>query len=342
MVKARRVMKKISWLFLVVVLIGLSVYLIHRVTFDKFLSSDWWRTATVEQVQTEIKNGADVNAKDKNGRTVLDIALYNSEDPRAIKTLLDAGADINGKSVEDPDDDFSEGNDPIVLSCLYCIRNPEIIKVLIDADVKITVDNDVVIGKVGDLSYFLSYFKHHKNAVIDRYVKAMTILGLLDAKESTSGNTALIQIARFKSGIEIAKALIAAGANVNATNKDGDTALMDGALFRNPEIVKVLIAAGADVNAKDGRDKTVLMHSKDNKITEMLIAAGADVNAKDKYGYTALMYAVANGYPEIVKALLAAGADVNAKDRYGKTALTRAKEGNNQEIAAILVKAGAK
>jgi ankyrin repeat protein len=40
--------------------------------------------------------------------------------------------------------------------------------------------------------------------------------------------------------------LLAAGANVNATDDDGETALMRAAQFRNPEAVKMLLAAGAD------------------------------------------------------------------------------------------------
>jgi cytohesin len=45
--------------------------------------------------------------------------------------------------------------------------------------------------------------------------------------------------------IEVAKALIAAGANVNLANKDGETPLYRATLYGHTEIVKLLEAAGA-------------------------------------------------------------------------------------------------
>ncbi|SCZ87032.1 ankyrin repeat domain-containing protein [Nitrosomonas mobilis] len=56
------------------------------------------------------------------------------------------------------------------------------------------------------------------------------------------------------------------------------------------EIVKALLAKGADVNAKDKYGKTALMlatGSRDKKIVQALLEAGAQVKDKDKYGQTA-------------------------------------------------------
>jgi ankyrin repeat protein len=83
------------------------------------------------------------------------------------------------------------------------------------------------------------------------------------------------------------EAAIKAGADVNAKNNDGATALMLAALNNpNPEIISLLLNEGADVNAKD----------------------------KDNYGgHTVLMLAGAyNPNPEVVSLLLDEGEDVNA------------------------------
>jgi ankyrin repeat protein len=66
--------------------------------------------------------------------------------------------------------------------------------------------------------------------------------------------------------------------------KDGDTAEVQG-----------LIEAGVDVNAMDKNGNTALMcalYIGHTEIVELLISKGADVNAQNDYGYTALKTAL--------------------------------------------------
>ena len=58
---------------------------------------------------------------------------------------------------------------------------------------------------------------------------------------------------------EIVKSLLEAGANPNAEDKDGDTALIEAAKKCKTEVVKLLLEAGADIEAKDKEGKTALM-----------------------------------------------------------------------------------
>ena len=114
---------------------------------------------------------------------------------------------------------------------------------------------------------------------------------------------------------------------------------MDG----NFEKVKLLIEKGADIDAKDNDGVTALMYvsrAGDLEIAKYLLENGADINAKDsKWGYTALIYAAEYVNLEIVQFLIESGADVNIKNNDGKTALDLVE---TEEIKKVLRKAGAK
>ena len=105
----------------------------------------------------------------------------------------------------------------------------------------------------------------------------------------------------------------------------------------NNDITEIqrLIAAGADVNATDNSGMTALMFAAKEDTAKVLLEAGADVNAKDNDGKTALMFAATNNSSDVAWLLLAAGADANAKDNDGSTALMFATEQEAIDIAEL-------
>lgn len=108
-------------------------------------------------------------------------------------------------------------------------------------------------------------------------------------------------------------------------------------------VMQVLIARGADVNAKDGTGDTALMEASFHgyhDVVQLLLAKGADANATDSMGRNALLRACERGgHLDVVQLLIAKGADVNAKNNRGQTPPSHAK---NAEVKALLVKAGAR
>ena len=87
--------------------------------------------------------------------------------------------------------------------------------------------------------------------------------------------------------------------------------------------LKAALAKGADANARDRKGWTALMHAADNGRTLLvppLLKAGADPNIRASDGATALFVAAVHGYAEIVEALTTAGADPSIGGPKGMTA----------------------
>ena len=107
------------------------------------------------------------------------------------------------------------------------------------------------------------------------------------------------------------------GAQVNTTAKSGRTALIIAA-FTNPsaEVVRLLLAKGVKVAVMDSRHVTPLnaaTFGNDTATVRLLLDAGADIDTPDTFlGLTPLMNAAGNRNVEAVKLLLAKGAKVNA------------------------------
>jgi len=178
----------------------------------------------------------------------------------------------------------------------------------------------------------------------------------------------------FARSPEMAKLLIAKGADVNAKNKNGMTPLH---ITKSKAIAQILLAAGAKINIKEENARngksTALLHNAAKigfkELVQQLIKDGAnvaigdsqkrtplhyattkevaallmlDINARDKSGNTPLHLAVQNNRPEIVYFLIDNGAKVNVKKSDGQTPLHLAVQDNRLEMVSFLIANGAK
>ena len=92
--------------------------------------------------------------------------------------------------------------------------------------------------------------------------------------------------------------------------------------------LEAALAAGANPNARDGRGRTALMHAANEGyplLVPTLLAAGADPDIRAADGATALFMAAVHGHSEIVALLMEAGADPRIKGPKGMTAVDAAR-----------------
>ncbi len=161
------------------------------------------------------------------------------------------------------------------------------------------------------------------------------------------GGTAL-QWAADDGRVEVVNVLINAGADVNAGDQDGLTPLMAAANYESSghqKIVKQLLDAKAVIARKNNNGDTALTYAVNNFRTEnvdILIRAGADLNTRNNLGFTPLMRAAQLSRTEIMKVLIANGADLNARTNEGESVLSVARRAGYQEAIQLLLQSGAK
>ncbi|KDQ07888.1 hypothetical protein BOTBODRAFT_591041 [Botryobasidium botryosum FD-172 SS1] len=150
--------------------------------------------------------------------------------------------------------------------------------------------------------------------------------------------------------ILIIKALLVAGADVNAQGRRGDTPLSLAYRYNHPFCVHALIRAGADPSLCGGWGLPTppfvvdLLRSSDGaSVVAKVLATGIDVNATDEDEHTLLDRAAFCGSPSAVMALLRAGADARVETKWPPLCSAAAlvqQEGGAESVRA-LVEAGA-
>ncbi len=163
--------------------------------------------------------------------------------------------------------------------------------------------------------------------------------------------------------------LLEQGADANARDDAGETALMRAALYADVEVMRVLVTHGAKARARgEGGVSPLLRALHDLGKARFLLARGAPVDdvvmvaaarvpgSKDLLhllfahggngravvqGYTPLMASAGNGDLSAVRCLLDHGADVTAQMANGYTALLGAAIAGDAQVVALLLERGA-
>jgi uncharacterized protein len=334
-------------------------------------------TEDVKNVDSLLAAGADANAADDRGLTLLMHAARSTDTPRIVKRLLDAGAD-------------PAATDDHGWSALRYAQRREpskaqqaIVEMLGGAE-KSEEKRQKPHGKPedeveGPERGFLPRLGARLMSINSRTLGVLLVLLSLGVYLLTAGILVAFGVAGYHNvlraaspayGISLFLCMLLLGCALGLRSKrlkshlksqmkdeEGESepdrtplmaALEEGA---DPEKLRSLIKAGADVNERNvSLGQTVLMWAAvgctDPALFRVLLEAGAHVDDVDNEGTTALMLAaIANENPAVIKVLIGAGADVNAVDEGGDTvlgmALGRAEQKGHGEIIRMLKDAGA-
>ncbi len=279
------------------------------------------------RVRLLLKQGADVNARDEDGKTVLMYACdYGLID--IARMLLEYGANVNAKD--------KYGGTALMEGCYD--NEIDIVRLLLEYGANVNAKD----------KYGVTALMHARFLEIDTVRLLLEYGANVNAKDKNNGETALMKICQGPSKIDLARMLLEYGADVNAKDKDGVTALMNECDYDKIDIVRMLLENGADIDAKDKDGDTALMmaiyYSFDIDAVQILLENGANVNARNYNGLTPLMFAVTpneiwvdeavtpnlieveievdeDNWHNLVALLVQNGADVNATDNDGLTPL---------------------
>ncbi|KAF5722036.1 ankyrin 1 [Fusarium mundagurra] len=313
-------------------------------------------------LQALVKAGAKTEVLTANVRELRPalIPIVGAPYPKCLKSVLDAGVDINSKLREVHSfhalgiaarsgyveicrmlldhGTCKEFDDDSALIHAVRANNIEIVNLLLKEGHKVDVQLD-------DSAYHGTPLVAAARAGYTDIVTALLEKGA-DVNYAAPNDITPLISAVLGSQAAIAKTFIDAGADMNVViGAEHNNWSATHFAYDLPDCMKVLVEAGADINAlgPDGTPFYLAAYFNQTKVVELLLEHKPDLETKcpegdfTDAGYTPLICAASSGHNELLRLLLEAGADIEAKTPKGGTPLILAVATDQEESVKILL-----
>jgi ankyrin repeat protein len=189
-------------------------------------------------------------------------------------------------------------------------------------------------------------FLRDLRAFVSSWLPKALAVGACTSALVFASNPSPVAEAAMKGDLDRVRALLRDGADVNAAQGDGMSALHWAALRGDLETTNVLLIAGATTESLTRIGRYTPLHLASSRghaaVVSRLLEAGSKPGLVTETGVQPLHLAAQGGDPAAVKALLDRGADVNARDEtHGRTPLIFAAAQNRLEAMKVLLARGA-
>jgi len=270
-----------------------------------------------------LKAGAKASVARKSGESALTFAARSGSVP-VVKRLVASGADVNAKT--------KLGDTPLMFAIAE--KHSEVAKLLIGAGSDVNARTESVVKKGGGMAPAKDEEAPrlvNKNQAIA--VAQLAKDGDYDPPRPEGGFTPLLHAA-MSGDLESARALVAAGADVNGAAADGATPLIVAIVKHHPEIALMLLDKGADTNVSAPGFTALHAASITGQmdVATKLLDKGADPNAPVTMPLR-LSAAFIPYNPDLVAGRLS---------QVGATPFMQAAKAVNTEMMKLLVARGAK
>jgi ankyrin repeat protein/L-ascorbate metabolism protein UlaG (beta-lactamase superfamily) len=306
-------------------------------------------------VDYALKNGADLNIKDRRGLSPVWFAVSGGR-PELLRKLIALKADLGS---------VNPAGDNMLFRAVQK-GNPEIVRILLESGFRAGEKNRrgtppvIAAARLDELEIVKLLEANGAD------LKSFSETGATILHEATASGKATVVEYALDRGLDInardannltplwwavswgntagAMALIERGAEIDMKGPEGATPLFVAVSMGSREVAAALAEKGADVNAAgDGGLTPFLFAIKRGQadLVKLFLEKKANVEQRDpQTGKTPLLEAALRGYPDIVEALLSAGANKDARDRMGRTALSYAKKYGHKATADLLARTG--